>query len=105
MPERIDQEAVGQRYAAWFGRGPGGAAMRYIFSRRGLWVIDTPYRGILASAAITGDDRVLDLGCGIGNILIALAERIQFAHPAIGVDVSASLIELGRREVERPRLT
>src|SRR5438874_6739760 len=75
--------------------------MRYVFSRRGLWVINTPYRRILRAAAVTRDDRVLDLGCGIGNILIALGERIDFVHPAAGVDVSPDLIRIGQREVAR----
>src|SRR5205823_2191822 len=85
--------AVGERYAAWFGRGLRGIGMRYVFSRRGLWVINTPFRRILAAANIRPQDRVLDLGCGIGNILIALAERIAFTRPPIGVDVSPALIK------------
>ena len=78
--------------------------MRYVFSRRGLWVINTSYRRILDAARIRADDRVLDLGCGIGNILIALAERIAFTAPAIGVDVSPALIALGKDEVKRAGL-
>ncbi len=81
-PGRIDETAVGNRYGEWFTRGLRGIGMRYVFSRRGLWVINTPYRRILGAAAVTREDRVLDLGCGIGNILIALAERIDFVHPA-----------------------
>ena len=99
MAERIDEEAVGQRYGAWFSRGLRGMAMRYVFSRRGLWIINTPYRRILGAAAIRATDRVLDLGCGIGNLLIALAERTSFAHPPVGVDVSSILIGLGLREL------
>ena len=64
-------------------------------------MINTPYRRILAAARIDARDRVLDLGCGIGNLLIALSERIAFTQPAIGVDVSPALIELGRRELHR----
>ena len=104
VADRIDEDAVGRRYAEWFTRGLRGIGMRYVFSRRGLWVINTPYRRILDAARITAADRVLDLGCGIGNILIALAERIDFADPAIGVDVSPTLIELGRREVDKAGL-
>jgi ubiquinone/menaquinone biosynthesis C-methylase UbiE len=104
MAERIDQDAVGQRYADWFTRGLRGVAMRYVFSRRGLWVINTPYRRILAAATISARDQVLDLGCGIGNILIALAERIPFVHAPVGVDVSPTLIEIGRRELKRAGL-
>ncbi|TME74616.1 MAG: class I SAM-dependent methyltransferase [Chloroflexi bacterium] len=100
----IDETAVGQRYADWFSRGLRGIGMRYVFSRRGLWVINTPYRRILAAAHIGPQDRVLDLGCGIGNILIALAERIAFARPPIGVDVSPALIDIGRGEIRKAGL-
>ena len=78
--------------------------MRYVFSRRGLWVINTPYRRILAAANITAQDHVLDLGCGIGNILIALAERVDFSHPPAGVDVSPDLIRIGEREIAQAGL-
>jgi ubiquinone/menaquinone biosynthesis C-methylase UbiE len=100
-PGRIDEDAVGQRYAEWFSRGVRGIGMRYVFSRRGLWVINTPYRRILKAANITPTDRVLDLGCAIGNILIALTERVDFVRPPVGVDVSPTLIELGSREIRR----
>jgi ubiquinone/menaquinone biosynthesis C-methylase UbiE len=95
----IDETAVGNRYGEWFSRGLRGIGMRYVFSRRGLWVINTPYRHILGAAGITAQDRVLDLGCGIGNILIALAEQIDFTHPATGVDISPDLIRIGEREI------
>ena len=95
----IDETAVGNHYGEWFSHGLRGIGMRYVFSRRGLWVINTPYRRILQAAEITAEDRVLDLGCGIGNILIALAERIDFIHPPVGVDVSADLIRIGEREI------
>lgn len=100
MAKDIDEQAVGGRYAEWFTTGLRGIGMRYVFSRRGLWVINTPYRRILDAAHITAEDRVLDLGCGIGNILIALSERINFKTAPIGVDVSPGLIELGEREVK-----
>lgn len=100
----IDETAVGNRYGEWFSRGLRGIGMRYVFSRRGLWVINTPYWHILSSANITAQDRVLDLGCGLGNILIALAERIDFIHPAAGVDVSPDLVRIGEQEIARARL-
>src|SRR5437899_3840182 len=100
----IDETAVGERYADWFSRGLRGMGMRYVFSRRGLWVINTPYRRILAAANIGPLDRVLDLGCGIGNILIALTERIAFTRPPIGVDLSPALIEPGRSEIRKAGL-
>ena len=100
----IDENAVGSRYGEWFSRGLRGMGMRYVFSRRGLWVINTPYRRILEAATITAHDRVLDLGCGLGNILIALAERIDFIHSPAGVDVSPDLIRIGEREIAQAGL-
>jgi len=100
----IDETAVGDHYGEWFSRGLRGIGMRYVFSRRGLWVINTPYRRILNAANITAQDQVLDLGCGIGNILIALAERTDFSHPPVGVDVSPDLIRIGEREIAKARM-
>jgi len=100
----IDETAVGSHYGEWFSRGLRGIGMRYVFSRRGLWVINTPYRRILDAANITAQDRLLDLGCGIGNILIALAERIDFSQPPVGVDVSPDLVKIGEREITRAGL-
>jgi ubiquinone/menaquinone biosynthesis C-methylase UbiE len=102
---RIDETEVGDHYADWFTRGLRGIGMRYVFSRRGLWLINTPYRRILAAARIGQRDRVLDLGCGIGNVLMALAEKITFAQPPTGVDVSPALIEIGRREIDAAGLS
>jgi ubiquinone/menaquinone biosynthesis C-methylase UbiE len=102
--KRIDEEAVGRTYGEWFSRGLRGVGMRYVFSRRGLWVINTPYRRILAAAGITAEDHVLDLGCGIGNILIALAERVDFSRPPVGVDVSPDLVRIGEREIAQAGL-
>jgi ubiquinone/menaquinone biosynthesis C-methylase UbiE len=102
--KRIDEDAVGRTYGEWFSRGLRGIGMRYVFSRRGLWVINTPYRRILDAANITAQDRVLDLGCGIGNILIALAERVDFSGPPVGVDVSPDLIRIGEREIAQAGL-
>jgi SAM-dependent methyltransferase len=104
MADRIDEESVGRRYAEWFTTGLRGMGMRYVFSRRGLWLINTPHRRILDAARITAADHVLDLGCGIGNILIALSERITFETPPIGTDVSPALIKLGKEEIKRAGL-
>lgn len=105
MAERIDEDAVGRAYEEWFTRGLRGVGMRYVFSRRGLWLLNTPYRRILGAARITSEDRVLDFGCGIGNILIALAERMPFRQPPVGTDIAPALVAIGERELARARLT
>ncbi len=103
LARRIDEQATGERYARWF-RGLRGIGTRYLFSRSGLWVLNTPYRRILGAARITPQDRVLDLGCGLASILIALAERIPFSVPPVGVDVSPEIVTLARKHVQRAGL-
>ena len=105
MPGRIDPDSVGRAYEEWFSQGLRGVGMRYVFSRRGLWLINTPYRRILEAARITSEDRVLDFGCGIGNILIALAGRMPFRQPLIGTDIAPALIAIGKKEVARAGLS
>ncbi len=44
--------------------------------------------------AITSDTALLDIGCGIGRILVALAPEIR---SATGIDVSAEMVKAARR--------
>jgi len=100
----IDDQAVGRAYAQWFLHAPSRVVVRYLFSRGGLWVLNTPYRRLLSAAEITATDRVLDVGCGLASLLIALAERIPFQSPAVGIDVSEELVQQAAREVRRAGL-
>jgi SAM-dependent methyltransferase len=101
----IDERAVGDRYAAWFTRGRLAGVMRFLFSPRGLWVINTPHRRILEAAQISNEDRVLDLGCGIGNLLIPLVRAHSFQSKPVGVDVSPEVLELARAATSRAGLS
>ena len=52
-------------------------------TRRGKFQV---WRTLLASAAISGDERVLDLGCGRGAVLLMAAEYLPQGL-AVGVDI------------------
>lgn len=52
-------------------------------TRRGKFQV---WRTLLAGAAISGDERVLDLGCGRGAVLLMAAEYLPQGH-AVGVDI------------------
>ncbi len=43
--------------------------------------------------------RVCDIGCGGGNLTVAVAERVGPRGEAVGMDVSGPLLELARRRV------
>jgi SAM-dependent methyltransferase len=45
-------------------------------------------------------DSVLDIGCGAGQTLLQLAERVGTEGRVIGVDVAPSLLEIAKRRTE-----
>ena len=60
--------------------------------------------GFLAAAAIGSADRVLDIGCGTGVSTRAAALAAHAGH-ALGVDLSAQMIDVARRLAEQAGLT
>lgn len=64
--------------------------------------IDRLFTGItavaLAAAAVKPGERVLDLGCGSGTTLLALAERVGPSGQVLGVDIAEASV---RRAQER----
>lgn len=51
--------------------------------------------------ALRGGERVLDVGCGAGQTLVQLAERVGPAGWVTGLDVSGPLVEQARQRVAR----
>ena len=56
-------------------------------------------RAIEALAPGSGD-RVLDIGCGAGQTLLQLAERVGAEGQVIGVDVAPLLLDIAKRRTE-----
>jgi ubiquinone/menaquinone biosynthesis C-methylase UbiE len=46
-------------------------------------------------------DRVLDIGCGLGDTTLRIAELVGPEGEAVGVDVAARMIETARKDAER----
>lgn len=59
-------------------------------------------RRLIELAAIGPHDRVLDLACGTGDLLLAAAER---AHAAVGVDITHRMLQLAERRAIQARPT
>lgn len=53
---------------------------------------------VLARLQLSGDEVVLDAGCGSGRITQALAERLAHGH-VIAVDESASMVDAARKRL------
>ena len=67
------------------------------------WTKAFEYPSFMALLPDVSGRRVLDLGCGVGQLAHHLAER--GAAEVIGVDLSERMLELARAERSHPRLT
>jgi SAM-dependent methyltransferase len=74
-------DRVAERYLAWSGDRPSDARLQAL---------------TIADEAIPPDADVLELGCGAGR---PMTERLAEGRRLIGVDISASQLELARRHV------
>ena len=52
---------------------------------------------MLAALALQPGQRVLDLGCGLGDDVFTMAERVGTRGHVIGIDISEAMIEEARR--------
>jgi len=58
-------------------------------------------RDLVRHAALAVGERVLDLGCGRGAVLIAAREAVGDTGSVAGIDLAAGMVELTRADVER----
>lgn len=55
----------------------------------------------LEALAPEAGERIVDIGCGAGQTTLALAQRVGASGAVLGVDISAQLLEVARRRLER----
>jgi len=60
---------------------------------------------LVDAVATTGATRVLDVGCGSGATTLAIARHLGSKGAAVGIDISAPLVELARRRAARAGVT
>lgn len=63
------------------------------------------HRALLALAAPAPGERVLDVACGTGQVTVAAAHAVGAAGLAVGIDVSARMVDGARQRAERQGLS
>lgn len=97
-----DEMKTARDYDAWLSRDTLGARwLRFwLAPERTVW-LNTPVRRLPSAMSLRRSDRVLDIGCGCGGVLIYLYRRIRFTETMEGLDCSAMMVETGRKEIMR----
>jgi ubiquinone/menaquinone biosynthesis C-methylase UbiE len=76
-----------------------------LFTLMHRWSGDTSYGAVAKAIDAAGAQRVLDLGCGDGNLIDELLSALPKAASIVGIDACAPEIELSRRRYEaEPRV-
>lgn len=59
---------------------------------------------VLADFAVGADERVVDVGCGTGDLTLALLARLGPSGRVVAVDISPQMLERARTKVVDPRV-
>jgi ubiquinone/menaquinone biosynthesis C-methylase UbiE len=81
-----------------------GRWMRYWFSPGRVIFVNTPARKLPSRLSLSSSDKILDVGCGYGSLLIYLHEKIDFRNRIEGIDVSPVMVELAKKELHKKGL-
>src|SRR5215813_13218515 len=86
----------GTRISAFYFLFFAGHACSFFYTtRRGKFI---EWERILDGLHLQGDERVLDLGCGRGAVLMAVARRLSTSGKAIGVDIWNAMDQSGNAQ-------
>jgi SAM-dependent methyltransferase len=91
----VTSARVGRTYNRWVKRTVSGRLYGLLASPPGLMLVNTPAFKLHEELQLQPSNRVLDVGCGSGALLQLLASKVPFERPPVGIDLSASMLDLG----------
>jgi len=82
----------------------GGTGLRSRLGRTVFSLSGTVYSGrFIRAAALRPEDRVMEIGSGLGEILTASQRRVGAKQPYFGIDLSPQMVRRARRGLESRR--
>jgi ubiquinone/menaquinone biosynthesis C-methylase UbiE len=70
-------------------------AYTWLTSVPGTLLLNTPAYKLHEELQLRPDNRILDIGAGRGSLLKLLASHVEFDRPAVGIDPSRTLLQMG----------
>lgn len=96
-----EQVTTANDYDRWLAQKNFGAWwVRFWFAPKQTLLLNTPARKLPRLLSLTATDKVLDIGCGYGGLLIYLNRRVGFTKVMEGVDCSALMVRRARAEMQ-----
>jgi ubiquinone/menaquinone biosynthesis C-methylase UbiE len=78
--------------------------VRFWFAPKQTLLLNTPARKLPELLSLTAADKVLDIGCGYGGLLIYLNRRVGFTQVLEGLDCSALMVTRAQAEMRNRKL-
>lgn len=100
VADNDEQLTTANDYDRWLAQNTLGARwVRFWFAPKQTICLNTPARKLPRLLSLTTSDKVLDIGCGYGGLLIYLNRRVGFTQVMEGLDCSALMVKRAQAEV------
>jgi ubiquinone/menaquinone biosynthesis C-methylase UbiE len=96
----LDEQLVtAHDYDCWFSQDTLIARwVRFWFAPKQTLFLNTPVRRLPQLLSLKPSDKVLDIGCGYGGLLIYLNRKVGFTQVMEGLDCSSLMVDCARKE-------
>ena len=95
-----EQLSTANDYDRWLAQDTFGARwVRFWFAPKQTLFLNTPARKLPGLLSLTAADKVLDIGCGYGGLLIYLNRKVGFTQVMEGLDCSALMVQRAQAEM------
>ena len=101
-----EEERTAVEYDEWIDkkRNLVSSWMRFMLSPAATFFHNTQAWKLVPSLGIGPNDRVLDIGCGYGSLLIYLQKQVRFQTALDGIDISPHMVSHAEKEIRKRRL-
>lgn len=96
-----EQHTTADDYNRWLAQDTFGARwVRFWFAPKQTLFLNTPARKLPKLLSLKTTDKVLDIGCGYGGLLIYLNRKVGFTKVMEGLDCSALMVTRAQTEMQ-----